>query len=112
LKDFVTSNLRVIRLNAVGSADHPGAEHSNIGIDTGVVGVGATVSPGDDTNEDSTGDQRAAGVTLAGILAAGSSADHGVPDLATISVGGGRALRLADDVHVHVLQLGGDGAAN
>jgi len=94
------------------AADHPGAESSNIGIDTGVVGVSATVSPGDDTNEESTGDQRAAGVTLAGILAAGGSADHGAPDLVTVSVGGGSARRLADDVHVHVLQLGGEGAGS
>jgi len=82
------------------AADHPGAESSNIGIDTGVVGVSATVSPGDDTNEESTGDQRAAGVTLAGILAAGGSADHGAPDLVTVSVGGGSARRLAPDLRL------------
>jgi len=96
----------------LGIANNPGAEGSNIGIDTGVVGVSASVSPGDNTDEDSTGDQWATGVTLAGILAAGSSANHGAADLATVSVGGGSTLALANDVHVHVLQLGGDGAGS
>jgi len=96
----------------LGIANNPGAEGSNIGIDTGVVGVSASVSPGDNTDEDSAGDQWATGVTLAGILAAGSSADHGAADLATVSVGGGSTLALANDVHVHVLQLGGDGAGS
>jgi len=112
IKDRGLCSHIILLAKCLGIVDHPGAESSNIGIDTGVVTGSASVSPGDDTNKDSTGDQRATGVTLAGILAAGSSADHGALDLATVAVAGGCAPALADDVHVDVLQLGGNGAGS
>ncbi|EDW47399.1 GM20439 [Drosophila sechellia] len=80
------------------------------GIDTGVVTGNTSVSPGDNTDEDSAGDQWATGVTLARVLAAGKSADHGALDLASVAIGGRSAAALADDVHVDVTQLGGNGA--
>ena len=104
-------HLSVIKcLNGGSSVNHPGAESSNISVDTGVVGGSAAIAPGHNTDQDTTGDQWAAGITLAGILTNGISADHGSLDLSAITIGGRSAVGAADNLDIDVSQLRGNRA--
>ena len=102
-----------MRLLRVG--EDPVDEVGDLGVHAGVVGAGAAVAPGHDAGEvrgpGVVADEGAAGVTLAGVLAAlgQAGADHGVLDLAR-AVGVTAGL-VGHDGHLDPAEGTGGGAA-
>lgn len=86
----------------------PRVQIGDIGIDAGVVGVSAPVAPGHDTHQLAAGDQRAAGVALAGVLAGVIGAQHGQLDLGAVAIDGGGARRASDNADIHLHQMSGE----
>ena len=105
-----------LRFRTSGSTDvlvDPVQLLANPGIDTGRVTLGTAEAPGDDSNErvetsGLLGDQRAATVSLAAVLARRRGADHHLADVPPPVVRvGPRALTVAPGLHVHLLELAG-----
>lgn len=84
------------------------SKSSNIGVNTGISLLSASVAPRNDSSLSATDGQRATGVSLAGVSASGTSADHSSGNITAV---GTVACSAGDDRNWHGLQISGKAAS-